>query len=54
MTMLEPFAMEIYRRYLNGETVERLSKDLGIPVDRIEQRLRAAAAYSARHRDRAA
>ena len=52
--MFEPFAMEIYRRYVNGATVEELSVDLGIPVERIEQRLRAAAAYSERHEDLAA
>jgi DNA-directed RNA polymerase specialized sigma24 family protein len=52
--MLEPLAMEIYRRYLNGETVEELSLDLGIPTERIEQRLRAAAAYLERHEDLAA
>lgn len=46
--MNEPFAIEIYRRYLNGETVEALSVELQIPVERIEQRLRAAAAYALR------
>ncbi len=46
--MLTPFALEIYRRYLNGESVEELSTALEIPVERIEARLRAAEAYLAR------
>lgn len=45
MTVLTPFALEIYRRYLNGESVEQLSAELTIPVERIEQRLRAAEEY---------
>jgi hypothetical protein len=51
--MLIPFALEVYRRYLNGESVEQLSTSLGIPVERIEDRLRAAEAYVTR-RDRQA
>ncbi len=43
--MLEPFALEIYRRHMEGESVEQLSAALGIPADRVEQRIRAAAAY---------
>lgn len=46
--MGEPFAVQIYRRYLSGETAESLSAELQIPVERIEQRLRAAAAYAER------
>ena len=46
--MLVPFALEIYRRYLNGETAEELSGGLGIPLERIENRLRAAEAYLTR------
>jgi DNA-directed RNA polymerase specialized sigma24 family protein len=53
MPMLAPFALEIYRRYLNGESVEELSRELGIPVERIEYRLRAAEAYLT-HRDKVA
>jgi hypothetical protein len=52
--MNEPFAVEIYRRYLNGETVEALSADLEIPAERIVERLRAAAAYTLRLEQRAA
>ena len=45
MSESEPFAVLIYRKYLDGLTLEQLSADFGIHVDRIEQRLRAAAAY---------
>ena len=41
--MREPFALELYRRFLNGESAEQLSAELEIPVDRIELRLRVAA-----------
>jgi hypothetical protein len=47
--MLKPFALEIYRRYRAGETIEQLASDLGIPADRIEQRVRAAEAYLRRN-----
>ncbi len=43
--MLVPFALEVRRRYLRGETIEQLSAELGIPTDRIERRLRVAEAY---------
>ena len=46
--MFTPFAVEIYRRYLNGETIEELSRELGIPRERIEDRIRAAEAYVTR------
>jgi DNA-directed RNA polymerase specialized sigma24 family protein len=52
--MLTPFALEIYRRYLNGETVAQLSEELGIPAKRIEQRLRAAEEYIRRRKELAA
>ena len=51
---MQPLAIEIYRRFLNGETVERLSTDLGIPKERIEQRLRVALVYLQRHTEIAA
>lgn len=50
----EPFALQIYRRYLSGETIEQLSAALDIPRERIEQRLRAAAAYAERRDKRVA
>jgi DNA-directed RNA polymerase specialized sigma24 family protein len=44
----QPFALMLYRRYLEGETVEQLAAGLGIPEDRIEQRIRVAALYRER------
>lgn len=44
----QPFALMIYRRYLEGETVEELAAGLGIPVERIEQRIRVAELYKER------
>jgi hypothetical protein len=43
--MQEPFALVLYRRFLNGESAERLSEELDIPLDRIEMRLQAAAIF---------
>lgn len=43
---LEPFALQIYRRFLEGQTIAALSLELGIPADRIEVRIRAAARYA--------
>jgi DNA-directed RNA polymerase specialized sigma24 family protein len=43
--MFEPFAVEVYRRYLNGETVEQLAAHLEIPSERIEMRIQAAARF---------
>jgi hypothetical protein len=47
--MFVPFAFELYRRYLSGETVQQLSNELQIPADRIDQRIRAAAKYMERN-----
>jgi hypothetical protein len=44
--MIEPFALSLYRRYTAGETVEQLAVELGIPDERIERRIRAAARYA--------
>jgi DNA-directed RNA polymerase specialized sigma24 family protein len=41
----EPFAFILYRRHLEGESVEELAAGLAIPAERVEQRLRAAAAF---------
>jgi hypothetical protein len=41
----EPFAIQIYRRFLNGETIAAIALELGIPADRIEVRIRAAARF---------
>lgn len=43
--MNHPFALEIYERFLNGESIRQLAEELQIPADRIELRLRAAAQY---------
>ncbi len=52
--MPQPLAVELYQRVLKGESIEKLSRDLGIPVDRIESRIRAATAYTERKRKLAA
>jgi hypothetical protein len=52
--MFEPFAVQVYRRHLQGESVKQLAARYGIPPDRIERRLRAAADYLARQSRRAA
>jgi hypothetical protein len=41
----EPFAIQICRRFLQGETVAELQQNLGIPAERIEARIRAAVTY---------
>lgn len=46
----EPFALQLYRRFLKGETIGQLSMKLGIPAERIEIRIRAAAVFVGSHR----
>jgi hypothetical protein len=41
----EPFALQLYRRFLDGESIAAIALDLGIPADRVEVRIRAAARY---------
>lgn len=41
----EPLALELYRRLRRGDAIELLSSELDIPVERLRQRLKAAAAY---------
>jgi hypothetical protein len=43
--MVKPFAVELYEEYLSGKTAEQLALETGIPVERIQARLRAAAAF---------
>ncbi len=50
----QPFALQIYSRYLNGETIQQIAASLQIPVERIEQRIRAAAEYLRRQEKLAA
>jgi hypothetical protein len=44
----ESFAMTLFRRFSSGETIEQLAVSYGIPKDRVDQRVRAAALYAAR------
>lgn len=46
----EPFALILYRRFMDGETVQQLAAGLSIPEDRVGQRLRAAAEFCARRK----
>jgi hypothetical protein len=46
---VEPFALHLLREYQRGKTVEGLSLETGIPLERIEMRLRAAAAHIREH-----
>jgi len=43
--MRSPFALRVYQDFLNGKSITKLSGELGIPAERIEDRLRAAAQY---------
>ncbi len=52
--MSEPFAIELYRRFLDGESIPDLARSLGIPADRVATRIRAAASYLKSRRRRAA
>jgi hypothetical protein len=52
--MVESFAVELYRRFLNGETVRQLAVSLDIPADRVATRIHAAARYVEITRKRAA
>ncbi len=42
---VEPFAVYLLKEHQKGKTVEVLSRETGIPVERIEMRLRAANLY---------
>jgi hypothetical protein len=43
--MSEPLALQLYARMLAGETHQQIAEDLGIPLERIQWRLRAAARH---------
>jgi hypothetical protein len=49
--MQEPFALQLYWLVQGGVPAERLARDLDIPLDRIELRLRAAARYLERQQE---
>jgi hypothetical protein len=46
-----PLAIELYKRFRIGKTPEEIAEELGIPLPRVEQRLRAAVGFvSTRHK----
>ena len=47
--MSRPFAVEVFERFLKGESIRQLSEELQIPAERVEVRLRAAALYLESH-----
>jgi DNA-directed RNA polymerase specialized sigma24 family protein len=51
---MKPFAIQLYERFLRGETIEQLAAALGISVDRVAVRIRAAENYLRQRRQRAA
>lgn len=51
--MVEPLALQLHRRFLAGESIQDLSRDLGIPADRLAQRVQAAAKYLQRQSETA-
>jgi hypothetical protein len=50
---VKPFAVELLKEYRNGKSVEELSHETGIPAERIDIRLRAAAEFLTRTSGRA-
>ncbi len=47
---LEPFALMLYRRHQDGESIRQIAEGFGIPEDRVNQRIRAAAAFEQRRK----
>lgn len=45
---IEPFALMLYRRHTAGESIREIADGLGIPEDRVSQRIRVAELYSQR------
>ncbi len=43
---MRPFAFDLFDEFLRGRSIDSLSRETGIPSDRIEMRLRAAAKLS--------
>jgi len=41
----KPFAIQLLEEQQGGKSVEQISRDTGIPVERVEMRLKAARAY---------
>ena len=50
--VFEPFAVMLYRRHREGETIAELAAAFGIPEDRVEARIRAAATHLEREKTR--
>lgn len=42
---MRPFAVQLYQQFRGGKTTLELARETGIPLERIEQRIRAAEAY---------
>ncbi len=51
---MKPLAIELYERFIRGETIEQLAAALGIPVDRVAARIIAAESWLRQHRQIAA
>ena len=47
---MEPYALILLRRFKAGESAEEIATAEGIPVERIEMRLAAAAAFEQRQK----
>lgn len=45
-----PLAIELYKRFRIGKTPEEIAEELGIPLPRVEQRLRAAVGFVSERR----
>lgn len=41
-TFVEPLAFRIYRRYLEGETIQEIAEDLRLALEPVRRRLAAA------------
>ena len=48
----ESFAVQLLEEYRSGKSIEQLSREMGIPPERIEMRLKAAATYLRRHSEK--
>jgi len=46
-----PFALQLLEKHWNGKTVEQLTRETGIPSDRMNMRLNAADLYLQRLSD---
>ena len=46
---MKSFALELYQQYIDGKSVADLALEMGIPMERIAQRIRVAAEYTSTH-----